>query len=54
MLGNVEKLDELKENVIYVMENLNFLPDENSYVAPWIEPEEKKDQEEEKEEEPDS
>ena len=34
------------------MENLNFLPDEHSYVAPWIEPEEenKKDQEEDKEE----
>ena len=51
MIGNIEKIDELKENVIYVMENLNFLPDEHSYVAPWIEPEEenKKEQEEEKE-----
>lgn len=53
MLGNVEKIDELKENVVYVMENLNFLPDEHSYVAPWIEPEEN-DQEEEKDEELDS
>ena len=51
MIGNIEKIDELKENVIYVMENLNFLPDEHSYVAPWIEPEEEnKEQEEEKEE----
>ena len=37
-IGNMEKIEELKENVVYVMENLNFLPDEHSYVAPWIEP----------------
>ncbi len=46
----MEKIEELKENVVYLMENLNFLPDEQSYVAPWIEPEDetKKEQEEEK------
>lgn len=50
VIGNMEKIEELKENVVYIMENLNFLPDENSYVAPWIEPEveHKKEQEEEK------
>ena len=52
MIGNIEKVEELKENVVYVMENLNFLPDEHSYVAPWIEPEEEnREQEEEKQEE---
>ena len=25
VIGNVEKIDELKENVIYIMENLNFI-----------------------------
>ena len=40
VIGNIEKIDELKENVIYVMENLNFMPDEHSYVAPYYEPEE--------------
>ena len=56
VIGNIEKIDELKENVIYVMENLNFLPDENSYVAPYIEPEEdnKKEQEEDKDENDDA
>jgi len=55
VLGNQDKLDELKEGVIYMMENLNFIPDEYSYVAPWAEPddetkeaeEDKKDVEEE-------
>ena len=47
VLGNIEKVEELKENVVYVMENLNFLPDEHGYVAPWIEPEEEKKEEEE-------
>ena len=52
VIGNIEKVEELKENVVYVMENLNFLPDEHSYVAPWIEPEEEnREQEEEKQEE---
>jgi len=52
VIGNPEKVDELKENVIYIMENLNFLPDEQSYVSPWMEPEDehKKEQEEDKEE----
>lgn len=31
-------MDELKENVTYLMENLNFRPDEHSYVEPWVEP----------------
>ena len=52
VLGNIEKVEELKENVVYVLENLNFLPDEHGYVAPWIEPEEEK-KEEEEEKEPD-
>ena len=47
VLGNIEKVEELKENVVYVMENLNFLPDEHGYVAPWIEPEEEKKEDEE-------
>ena len=53
VIGNLEKIEELKENVVYVMENLNFIPDEHSFVAPWIEPEEeKKETEEDKEELP--
>lgn len=47
-IGNMEKIEELKENVVYVMENLNFLPDEHSYVAPWVEPVEENEQEEDK------
>ena len=39
-IGNPEKIEELKENCVYVMENLNFLPDEHSYVEPFIEPKE--------------
>ena len=35
---NFDQLDELKENCIYVLENLNFRPDEHSYVEPWVEP----------------
>ena len=51
VIGNLEKIEELKENVVYVMENLNFIPDEHSFVAPYIEPEEdNKDQDEEKDE----
>ena len=45
VLGNIEKLEELKEGVVYVMENLNFLPDENSYVSPWVDPEEEEKKE---------
>jgi len=30
-------MDELKENVIYLLENLNFRPDEHSFVEPWVE-----------------
>lgn len=49
VIGNVEKLEELKENVIYLMENLNFIPDEHSFVAPYIEVEdENKDEEDDK------
>ena len=48
----MEKIEELKEGVVYVMENLNFLPDEHSYVSPWVEPEDEtnKEQDEAKEE----
>ena len=28
--------DELKESNAYVIENLNFKPEEHSYVEPWI------------------
>ena len=41
----MEKIEELKENVIYIMENLNFIPDEQSYVAPYFEPEEDRSKE---------
>ena len=41
VLGNPERLEELKENCVYVLENLNFLPDEHSYVEPWVETQEK-------------
>ena len=41
VLGNPERLEELKENCIYVLENLNFLPDEHSFVEPWVETQEK-------------
>ena len=44
-------LDDLKEGCIYVAENLNFRPDEHSYVEPWVEPEDpSKPKEEEKKE----
>ena len=32
--------DELKENAVYIVENLNFRPDEHSYVTPFFDPEE--------------
>ena len=32
--------DELKENAVYIIENLNFRPDEHGYVEPWVDPEE--------------
>ena len=51
ILGNTEMIDELKENVAYVMENLNFIPDEHSYVEPWKDDDENLDEEEEKGEE---
>jgi hypothetical protein len=31
--------DDLKESNAYVIENLNFRPEEHSYVEPWVEPE---------------
>jgi len=41
----------LKEGILYVVENLNFRPDEHSYVESWVEPEDpNKKQEEEKKE----
>jgi hypothetical protein len=46
-------MDELKEGTLYVVENLNFRPDEHSYVQPWVEPEDpNKPKEEEKKEVP--
>jgi len=42
-------LDELKEGTVYFVENLNFKPDEHSFVEPWVEPEDpSKPKEEEK------
>lgn len=49
VLGNQDKLDELKENVVYIMENLNFIPDEHSFVSPYFEPEEEKSKEQDEE-----
>ena len=44
-------MEELKEGTLYVVENLNFRPDEHSFVEPWIEPEDpNKPKEEEKKE----
>jgi len=44
-------IEDLKEGTLYVAENLNFRPDEHSYVEPWIEPEDpNKPKEEEKKE----
>ena len=44
-------VDELKEGIFYVAENLNFRPDEHSYVEPWVEPEDtSKPKEEERKE----
>lgn len=43
--------EELKENCIYLMENLNFRPDEHGYVAPWVDPEDLKPKKEEPKEE---
>jgi len=41
--------EDLKESTLYVVENLNFKPDEHSFVEAWIEPEDpNKKQEEEK------
>ena len=35
IIGNTDMIEELKENVAYLMENLNFFPDEHSYVEQW-------------------
>ena len=44
-------MEELKEGTLYVVENLNFRPDEHSFVEPWNEPEDpNKPKEEEKKE----
>jgi uncharacterized protein YhaN len=43
----MEHQEELKENTCYILENLNFRPDENSYVEPWVDHEELKRQAEE-------
>ena len=34
--------DELKENAVYIIENLNFRPDEHGYVEQFVDPEEQK------------
>jgi len=39
-LDNFLQQEELKENHLYVMENLNFRPDENGYVEPFVDQEE--------------
>jgi hypothetical protein len=41
-IDHFEHQDELKENNCYILENLNFRPDENSYVEPWVDLEELK------------
>ena len=33
--------ESLKEGSVYLLENLNFRPDENSFVKPWVDPDEK-------------
>ena len=43
-IGNADEIENLKENCVYLMENLNFLPDENSYVEPFIEPKEEEEE----------
>ena len=50
VLDNIHRtLDELKEGTVYFVENLNFKPDEHSFVEPWVEPEDpNKPKEEEK------
>lgn len=41
--------EDLKEGILYVVENLQFRPDEHSFVEAWIEPEDpNKAKEEEK------
>jgi len=35
-INNFLQQDELKESHLYLMENLNFIPDENSYVEPFV------------------
>lgn len=43
----------MKEGTVYFLENLNFKPDEHSYVEPFVEPEDSsKPKEEEKKVEP--
>lgn len=32
--------DELKENCVYLLENLNFLPDEHGFVEAFVDPDE--------------
>lgn len=52
MIDNAANIvEDLKEGVLYVAENLNFRPDEHSYVEPWVEPEDPNKPKEEKKEE---
>ena len=39
-IDDFDKQEELKENCVYLIENLNFRPDEHGYVEPWVDPEE--------------
>lgn len=42
--------EDLKEGIVYIVENLNFRPDEHSFVEPWVEADADKPKEEEKKE----
>jgi len=50
-IDNFQQQEELKENCIYLMENLNFRPDEHAYVETWVDPDDHKKEEPKVEEE---
>ena len=37
-VDNYSAQEELKENSVYLIENLNFRPDEHGYVETWVDP----------------
>ena len=39
--------ESLKVGSVYLLENLNFRPDENSFVKPWVDPDEKENKKKE-------